>query len=223
MFHCTATHGQHPVGRPTKSLISRDKAIRAALKVIDTEGLDGFSLGAVARRLKVKSPSLYYYFSDKAELLAEVARQMLLDVRYPDASVGGWEERVIALCVATRQSLLTHPNAAPLLLQFFPRHLLLGAYENAVKGYPFTRDVHLTILEGLEKLTIGSALFEASARARNLTSMPEVDAASYPNLAKSVAANPFADEALFVEAVRMFLAGIKTRTARSRKKASPAS
>jgi AcrR family transcriptional regulator len=166
----------------------------------------------------VKSPSLYYHFNDKAELLSEVARQILLNVRYPDASVGGWEERVIALCVATRRSLLSHPNAAPLLLQFFPRHLLLGAYETAVKGYPFTRDIHMTILEGLEKLTIGSALFEASARTRKITSMPEVDAASYPNLAESVAANPFEDEALFVEAVQMFLAGVKARTVGLRRK-----
>ena len=199
------------MGRPSKPLISRDKAIQAALEVIDAKGLSRFSLGAVARRLKVKPPSLYYHFNDKAELLSEVARQILLDVHYPGASVGGWEEQVIALCIATRRSLLNHPNAATLLLQFFPRHLLLGAYENAVKGYPFARDIHMTILEGLEKLTIGSALFEASARARKVTLMPEVEAVSYPNLAKSVAANPFDDEALFVEAVRIFLAGVKAR------------
>ena len=43
------------MGRPSKPLISREAATRAALQVIDDEGLDGFSLGAVAKRMNVKA------------------------------------------------------------------------------------------------------------------------------------------------------------------------
>ena len=39
------------LGRPTKTMITRDSATRAALEVIDHQGLDGFSLDLVARRL----------------------------------------------------------------------------------------------------------------------------------------------------------------------------
>lgn len=201
------------MGRPSKPLISREIATRAALEVIDAEGLDGFSLGTVARALSVKSPSLYYHFSDKAELLSEVARRILLDVRYPEESVGGWEDRVIALCVATRRSILRHPNAAPLLLQFFPRHLLLGAYEEAVKGYRFSSELHVAIFDGLENLTFGHALFDASARARGVASMPPVDPELFPELARSVAANPYDDEGLFIESLKMFLVGARARIA----------
>ena len=199
------------MGRPSKPLISRDIATRAALEVIDTDGLDDFSLGAVARALNVKSPSLYYHFADKAELLSEVARRLLLDVRYPDASVGDWEAQVIALCVATRRSILRHPNAAPLLLQFFPRHVLLGAYEEAVKGYPFPRELHVSIMDGLENLTFGHALFDASARARGVASMPPIDPEQFPNFARSVAANPYDDEGLFIESLKTYLAGARAR------------
>ena len=47
----------------------------------------------------------------------------------------------------TRRALLKHPKAATLILQFFPRHLLLAAYELAVAGYLQTRSLHMAILE----------------------------------------------------------------------------
>jgi AcrR family transcriptional regulator len=200
------------LGRPKKPLISRENAVAAAIEVIDADGLDGFSLGSVAKRLGVKSPSLYYHFNDKAELLAQVARQMLLDVQFAWDGPGTWDERTIVLCVATRRALLEHPNAALLLLQFFPRHLLLGAYEQTVISYPRHRELHMAILEGVEKFTFGSTLFEASARARGVTPMPAADPERYPNLARSIAANPFDDEGGFVQALRIFFAGVKVLT-----------
>jgi AcrR family transcriptional regulator len=201
------------LGRPRSPLISREAATRAALAVIDEGGLDNFSLGLVAKRMSVKAPSLYYHFRDKAEILAEVARFILLDTGYKEDDSGSWEERTIELCKETRRALLKHPHAAPLILQFFPRHLLLEAYEHAVAGYPRTRELHMAILEGIEKLTFGDALFEAAARARNLPAMPEIDPARYPNLARSVAENPLDDEQVFIEALRMFFAGVRVRTA----------
>lgn len=200
------------MGRPKKPLISREAATLAALAVIDAEGLDGFSLGAVARQMSVKAPSLYYHFRDKAEILSEVARFVLLDTSYREDMSGTWEERTIELCTETRSALLKHPKAAPLILQFFPRHLLLDAYEHAVEGYPRTRDLHMAILEGIEKLTFGDALFEAAARSRGLPAMPVINPDTHPNLAVSVAANTMDEEQVFIEALRMFFAGVRVRT-----------
>lgn len=205
--------GEAGLGRPKSPLISREAATAAALAVIDESGLEGFSLGSVARRMNVKAPSLYYHFRDKAELLAEVARFVLLDTGYDPRAEGSWEARTIALCVETRRALLRHPRAAPLILQFFPRHLLLGSYEQAVSEYPGTRALHMAILEGIEKLTFGDALFEAAARAAGVPAMPAVDPGRYPNLTRSIAANRFDDEQVFTEALAMFLAGVRARVA----------
>lgn len=200
------------MGRPRKPLISREAATRAALDLIDESGLPSFSLGAVAKRMSIQAPSLYYHFHDKAELLAEVARFVLLKVELRRDEGLSWEDRMVDLCVATRRALLRHPNAAPLILQFFPRHVLLQAYENALTGYTQTTALRLVILEGIEKLTYGSALFEAAARARGMPAMPAVDPRRFPNLAECLAANTFDDEELFIEALRMFLAGVRART-----------
>lgn len=200
------------MGRPKQALITRAAATKAALAAIDADGLDNFSLNSVARSIGVKAPSLYHHFQDKAALLAEVARLLLIETDYQSSGDEKWEDSTIKICVETRRALLKHPNAAPLILQFFPRHLLLDAYEIAVAGYPQTRALHMAILEGIEKLTFGSALFAAAASTAGVPAMPEVTAKDYPNLAESVAASQSDDEGNFVEALRMFLAGVRVRT-----------
>ena len=200
------------MGRPKQALITRAAATKAALAAIDADGLDNFSLNSVARSIGVRAPSLYYHFQDKAALLAEVARLLLIETDYQSSGDEKWEDSTIKICVETRRALLKHPNAAPLILQFFPRHLLLDAYEIAVAGYPQTRALHMAILEGIEKLTFGSALFAAAASTAGVPAMPEVTAKDYPNLAESVAASQSDDEGNFVEALRMFLAGVRVRT-----------
>lgn len=200
------------MGRPNRNRITREGATLAALEIIDRDGLDALSLELVARALGVKAPSLYYHFRDKAELLAEVARFILLDL---GPAMGGdvldWEEAMVGVCLATRRTLLKHPNAAPLLLQFFPRHITLRGYDHWIANCPYPPRVWMTLLEGTEKLTYASALFEAAARARGVPPMPVVDPERLPHLAQALAANPHDAERLFEEAIRTFLAGFRVR------------
>ena len=194
------------LGRPTKTMITRDGATRAALEVIDHQDLDGFSLDLVARRLGVRAPSLYHHFKDKAELLAEVARRVLLDLDLPPGGEAvSWEEAMVALCVATRRSLLKHPNVAPLLLQFFPRHIMLPGYDRWIGSCPYPPELHLILIEGTEKLTYASAMFAAAARARDLPTMPPFDPTKLPHLARAIERSPYDEEGVFEQAIRTFL------------------
>lgn len=197
------------MGRPSKSLISRDRAASAALSVIDTQGLDKLSLELVARRLGVKAPSLYYHFKDKNELLAEVALILLRDIDPPKIDENDWEKTLVRLCKSARRSILRHPNAAPLLLQFFPRRILLGAYDFWISMCPYPPEAHMAIIEGTEKLTYASALFEAAARSYGIEPMPDFDLEQFPHLAKAVQANPYDEEEMFEEAVTAFLRGFR--------------
>ncbi|MAF63315.1 MAG: TetR family transcriptional regulator [Blastomonas sp.] len=201
------------MARPSKPLISRSNAAEAALEVIDEHGLEELSLALVAKKLGVRPPSLYHHFKDKSELLQEVARIMLVKMPPMGSTGDSFEERIIARCVAPRQSLLKHPNAAPLILRFFPRHLLLAAYDRAAAEEPYPTEIQMTVMDAIEKYTYGAALFEASARARNVAPMPPVDPGKYPSLAQAVADNPYDDDALFVESLRLFLAGVRARIA----------
>lgn len=200
--------------RPSIPLISRRNAAEAALAVIDEVGLDKLSLTQVAERLGVKSPSLYHHFRDKNALLEEVARVLLLkvpDLKRDDQSPEEW---IIALCLAARRTMLRHPNAAPLMLQFFPRRLLLRAYDRAAEIYPYPPEIHMAVIEGTEKLTFGSSLFAASAVARGTPPMPDVDGQTLPRLGQALASNPFDEEMLFAETLRIFLLGVRERVRR---------
>jgi TetR/AcrR family tetracycline transcriptional repressor len=199
------------LARPSKPLISRSSAAEAALEVIDEHGLEELSLGLVAKKLGVRPPSLYHHFKDKSELLQEVARIMLVRITLMDSGDESYEERIVAICVSTRRAMLKHPNAAPLILRYFPKHMLLAAYDRAARDEPFPTSIQLVVIEAIERLTYGTALFEAAARARGVDPMPFVDPDKYPNLAKAIADSPFDDEELFVESLRIFLTGVRAR------------
>ncbi len=206
-----ADNREQDLGRPSKPLISRSGAAEAALEVIDEDGLEALSLALVARKLGVRPPSLYHHFQDKSELLEEVARIMLVSIPLDSVPGVSFEEQIILRCVAARRTLLDHPNAAPLILRYFPRHLMLAAYDRAAAEEPYPETIQMTVIDAVEKYTFGTALFEASAVARGIDPMPPVDSDKFPMLAQAIAGNPFTDEQLFVESLRMFLTGVRER------------
>jgi AcrR family transcriptional regulator len=175
-------------------LIERETAVRTALELIDREGLAAFSIEKLGRELGVKGPSLYHHFTDRADLLAHVARLILLEV--DDAWQGddpAWDEGLESMALGLRRAILKHPNAGPVLLAYFPRPMMTGAYKHvlgALTGAGFDRDRQIVIVEGVEKLTLGWALYRA--------------ADGVPTFKKNSARS---DEALFLATLRAFLAG----------------
>lgn len=198
-------------GRPAQPLITRTTAAAAALSLIDRDGLDGLSLQGVAQILGVRAPSLYYHFKDKEELLTEVARAVLDEItRETGPWSNDWEKRTIELSIAVRRVMLRHPNAALLALRFFPRKLMLPAYERSLVDCPYPPDVQTAILEAVEKYTFGSALFAAAAEAHHTPSMPAIDEARFPYLHRALEAAPDAD-AVHAEALHAILDGFRAR------------
>lgn len=197
-------------GRPAKALITRQAASLAALHLIDLHGLDGLSLQAVARELEVSAPSLYHHFKDKEEILTEVARRMMEEIgAEQDEWSDDWETRTVELSLATRRVLLRHPHAAPLALRFFPRKLILPAYERSLIDCPYPPETHAIIMEAVEKFTYGASLFAAAAESHHVTAMPEVDPTRFPSLAQALKVAPQDDEAIHVQALKALLNGFR--------------
>ncbi len=202
------------MGRPSQPLVSKLRAAKAALEVIDEHGLSSLTLAATAKRMGVSAPAFYHHFKDKDALLAEVAWS-LLDDNTPAHRVSKiWEEQFISAAIATRRSILKHPNAAILLLQFFPRHLFLPGYNRWVKSCPLPPRYHMTILEGAEKLTFGSVLFEASATSSGKSPTPDFDGDKLPALYQAMKKSPYEGERLFEETLRVFFLGAYARANR---------
>ena len=59
-------------GRPTKTLVNRDKIAQAALTIVGEEGYEKLTMSRIARRLGVGTSALYNHVSGKDDLLALV-------------------------------------------------------------------------------------------------------------------------------------------------------
>ncbi|WP_373087314.1 TetR/AcrR family transcriptional regulator [Zhongshania sp.] len=190
------------MGRPSKPIITKELAAKAALAVIDSQGIRGMSLQLVAQNLGVKAPSLYYHFKNKAELLTEVARSLLTEARIPEKQhFEDWRDAISTLALATRKSILQHPKAAPLLLEFFPRHLMLNSYDYWVGQFDLPIEQRLLVIDGVEKLTFGSAMLGASGN----EPMPSFSPELFPHLHAAAAANELDESTMFVTTLKAFL------------------
>lgn len=203
------------MGRPSKPLISRSSAIAASIEIIDNEGMDAFSLPRVAKRLNVKTSSLYHHFTDRRELMTEVAKQLMKEATLPEYSPGTlWTDWFVALGLNYREAILRHPNAALVLAQFLPRHILTGTYEKCARileagGVP--SHLHVLILDGLEKISLATTLTDLIRHPAGTEEIfPNVDAQRHPLLSCALSDNAWSSQELFVVTIRGFLDGIMT-------------
>lgn len=209
------------MARPAKPLISRDAVVQASVEIIDSEGLQAFSLPRLASHLGVRAPSLYHHFADKNAIVVAIARHIAgASVMKPRRLPGpDWPEYFVTLGLNFRQAVLRHRNAAPILIEHLPRDVLINGYENAARflsdsGVP--THLHVRILDGVETLCLGAVLAEAvRAPRRRYTLFPEIDAAAHPHLAEALAANDLTVKELFAERIRNFLYGVMANEARS--------
>ena len=214
MSHLASPWFRHnePVPRPSQPLLNHDNVVQAALQLIDAEGLEKFSLPKLASALRVQTPSLYYHFKDRSDILRAVAHAIVGSVQIPaDPTAEDWIEFFVKLNLNFRRAVLKHRNAAPVLLQFLPREMFTAVYEDmttVLTAAKVPADRHVLILDGMERFALGATLTEAMGPPRTIRSIfPSVRATHNPNLAAAVRANGMNPSQLAAEAVRSFLIG----------------
>jgi TetR/AcrR family tetracycline transcriptional repressor len=171
------------VPRPKTPLLDRQKIIDAALALIDESGVDKFSIHAVARTLHVKSPSIYYYFADRDELLTTVALAVLAKVRIPRKRSTDWSSLLIDNAVAYYRALRSHPNVAPLLLERRTRQRAAAGFETALEAMEaegIAPADGLGFIDCIEGIALTWVAFAATASSD--TQFGELDPAEYPIL-----------------------------------------
>jgi AcrR family transcriptional regulator len=202
--------------RPKQPLISREAAVDAALRLIDEQGYESFSLEKLAREMSVRSPSLYHHFANRSDLLTEASRTLLTRVPLaPDPAPGEWQEWFVELCLGTYRLILAHPRAAGLLFGFFPNTVIMPSHERGARVLaeaglaPADRWV---VMRGLEKLVFGMAFADADDAVQGRTHIPRgVERGRFPYLVEAMESGGGAGgegEALLERAVRLYLAGV---------------
>lgn len=107
----------HPTVRRTRdsSARSRESTLRAALEIVDQDGVEGLSMRRLGRALGRDPMSLYRQAATKAELLDGVAEAVLAELSV-DTTDADWAAQLRAVARQFRGLALAHPNVVPLLV-----------------------------------------------------------------------------------------------------------
>jgi TetR/AcrR family transcriptional regulator, tetracycline repressor protein len=151
------------VARPKIPLISRRKALEAALDIVDREGLAALSIRRLGEALNVNGASLYHHFKNKDDILVGITQLALADVTSPRSEHDSWRVWLPLNAYRTRQALVAHPNLIPVMLQRVRLGIGVKEVEASIErleeeGVPI--EAIAPLMESLELLAIVSALQE---------------------------------------------------------------
>lgn len=101
-----------PTGRPKG--LNRADIVQAALDLLDEKGIDAVTVRAVATRLGVKAPALYWHVENKQALLdemgTEIQRRVIAELRAQPMDV--WPDSVATYARVLRREYLAHRDGA---------------------------------------------------------------------------------------------------------------
>jgi TetR/AcrR family tetracycline transcriptional repressor len=102
--------------------LNRDTVIAEALDLLDEVGLDAVSTRALAKRLGVEQPSLYWHFRKKEELLSAMAEAAMAPHATPPlpAPSDDWRDWFLDNTRSFRRTLLIRRDGARLHAGSFP-------------------------------------------------------------------------------------------------------
>ena len=208
--------------RPTsrrRDPLTREAIVTAAIKVLDAEGLDRFSMRRVAEELDTGAASLYWHVGSKDGLLDLVFDEVIGEQEIPDPEPERWQEQIKEVARTMRRTILRHRDIVqisigripmgPNALRFSERVLAIlragGVPDRlAVQGY-------LLLISVVNGFTVD----EAAELVRGyLASLP---ADQFPNLGE--AAEHFAEtdqDARFELLLDLFVNGLARRASESR-------
>jgi len=125
-----------------RDTLTREKIIKAAIDLLDGEGLEGLNIRALGSRLGSAATAIYWHVESKDNLIALAADQAWNEIELPDVAATGWRDAATAMAVGLHAMLTRHPwvvqafGSYPLFGPAKARHddHLLAIYEAA--GFP---------------------------------------------------------------------------------------
>jgi AcrR family transcriptional regulator len=108
--------------------LSRERIVRAAMRLLDAEGLNAFSMRKLAAELGVTPMSVYWYVENKADLIELALDEVFLEVALPERPEGEpdpdrvdhlWSHQLKELAREFRRVLVAHPWVTAVMGHYF--------------------------------------------------------------------------------------------------------
>src|SRR5687768_1464821 len=94
--------------RAPRNTLNPDLIVTTALRLMTADGVEAFSLRALAKELGVGPMALYTYFRNKDELV-DAVRDHLLGARQLSTAKGPWQQQIRSIATGLRELLLEYP------------------------------------------------------------------------------------------------------------------
>ena len=181
--------------------LSRDRVLRAAVKVADEGGVEALTMRRLADELGAEAMSLYYHVARKEDILEGIVDVIAREVNDAVGQIRGpsegaaWKMAMRQRILSARQVFLRHPwapglferhaSASPAVLRYFDA--LLGIMRDG--GFSYDLAHHALHALGSRALGFSQELLEPGDEpdGGDAASMPEEMAAQYPHLAGMMA------------------------------------
>src|SRR5579859_2607581 len=95
--------------------LTRQRVLEAALRLLDQEGLEGFTMRKLGAMLGVEAMSLYNHVESKRALFDGVIEWLIVQAPSPEQLDGTPREELWAFAHAFRDVLRAHPRVLPLV------------------------------------------------------------------------------------------------------------
>ena len=105
-----------------KDTLTAGQIVRAAIEILDAEGLDGLNMRDLGKRLDSAATAVYWHVKSKDNLIRLAADEIWREVELPDLADRDWRANATAMAESLRRMLGRHPW----LVQAFGSHLLYG-------------------------------------------------------------------------------------------------
>jgi AcrR family transcriptional regulator len=106
-----------------RDTLTTERIVRAAIDLLDAEGLDGLNMRSLGNRLGSAPTAVYWHVESKDNLVALAADAVWNEIELPDLSQADWRSAAAAMATGLHAMLTRHPW----LVQAFGSYLLYGA------------------------------------------------------------------------------------------------
>lgn len=209
-------HARSRGRRGGRAGLDRERVLRAALALIDRDGLDALSMRRLGAELGVEAMSIYNHVPDKEAILDGVCEVVLAELPAPEGT-GSWTARLRLGAIRFRELGLRHRNAFPL---FATRPIGAHASSRALaeatlavlREAGFDAASAIMAYRTLVRYVLGFVLAEVAAAPHGRPAAAAAPDPAHPLFAEMLAGLEDDDpEALFTFGLDVLLAGLAAR------------
>lgn len=92
-----------------RDTLNRDQIVKAAIDLLDAEGLDGLNMRALGKRLGTAATAVYWHVGSKENLIALAGDQAWNEITLPDLATTDWRTATTQMATELRAMLTRHP------------------------------------------------------------------------------------------------------------------